>query len=154
MIYLNAECINSLGEDTYWTWLKRELGDISTFSVATAVTSKDVILRYATLGSSGFPRNTIALLWELYPQMKEIGIFCDGRIGAMAHCAANAARRTVATPLMAPYFEKFGKVDVLPLAVDTDLFCPYGPLAAASGGSLSFIAWRIFPRRRCPGSGL
>ena len=62
MIYLNAEVISGLGEDTFWTWFKREF-PTSSFDKPKTLTEKDIVLRYSTLGPLNvFPVKTVAFL--------------------------------------------------------------------------------------------
>jgi hypothetical protein len=42
----------------------------------------------------------------------------------MYQCSEGAARRTVTSPLVVDDFTRFGQVDVMPMAVDTDLMRP------------------------------
>lgn len=132
MIYLVPECASALGDDTFWTWAQREFPN-SVMGAPINVTKDDAILQYSTMGASKFPEHTIALLWELYPEMKAMKVDLggvDGRIATINECCATAARRVVASSLMVPYYEQSGKhIDVIPLAVDTDLFRPYDKTA-------------------------
>ena len=125
-IYLNAEVVSGLGEDTFWTWFHREFPG-SVFGVPEALGPGDVVLQYSTLGAPRFPERTVALLWELHPEMKaRLGSSeWDGVIARIG--AAGAARwRTTASKLMVPYYQHLGPIDVLPIGVDTDLFAPRG----------------------------
>jgi len=128
MIYLVPECAAALGDDTFWIWAQREFPN-SVMGAPTTITKDDVILQYSTMGASAFPEHTIALLWELYPEMKAMHVDpggVDGRIATINQCSTTSARRVVASPLMIPYYEQPGKtIDILPLAVDTDVFQPY-----------------------------
>ena len=120
MIYLNPEVRSGLGEDTFWTWFNREIP--SSFEIPPQINDDDVILQYATCGSSQVRGGKkVALLWELYPEMKrfECGS-SDGHIYRMTNCANDSDLRVVTSPLMAEYFFN---VVVMPIGVDTDLFC-------------------------------
>lgn len=125
MIYLSAEVVSGLGEDTFWTWFKREFPN-STFGIPNNVNKEDIILQYSTLGKNKFPENTIGLLWELHPEMK-IKLNSnqwDGVIDKIHACASTCRYRTTPSSLMVPYYESFGKLDLIPIGVDTDLFKP------------------------------
>ena len=126
MIYLSAEVVSGLGEDTFWTWFNREFKNSSTFSKYNSVNKNDIILQYSTLGASKFPNNTVALLWELYPNMKErlATNQYDLIINNIMNCGRNAVRRVVASKLMVNYYKDLGKIDVLPIGVDTEIFKP------------------------------
>jgi hypothetical protein len=125
MIYLNPENASGLGEDTFWTWLNRELPNTA-FGVPDRLEPGDVVLQYSTLGYAKHPDQTIALLWELYPEMKRAlgSSEWDGIIGRIQDAALSSRRRTVASALMLPDYAHHGRVDVLPIGVDTDLFRP------------------------------
>jgi glycosyltransferase involved in cell wall biosynthesis len=126
VIYLNPENPSSLGDDTFWTWLRRELPDRTAFGVPDEIEPGDVVLQYSTLGKPKHPAQTVALCWELYPEMKVVldSSEWDAIIERTHEAAANSARRVVATRFMAPEYERHGPVDVLPIGVDTDLFRP------------------------------
>jgi glycosyltransferase involved in cell wall biosynthesis len=126
MIYLNAEVVSGLGEDTFWTWFKREF-PTSSFEQPKSLTEKDIVLRYSTLGPFDvYPAKTVALLWELYPEMKEMldSDEWDDKLRTIYRCARASTYRTVASSLAAPNYEQYGTVDVIPIGVDTDLFKP------------------------------
>ena len=67
MIFVNPEILSGLGEDTFWTWIIRELD--AEIGVPPKISKSDIILHYSTMGKPRFPNNTITLLWELYPEM-------------------------------------------------------------------------------------
>lgn len=69
MIYLNTPGLNSLGDDTFWTWFIREFKGETTVGWALGNNPDDVVLQYSTMGASKH-QNTIGLLWELYPEME------------------------------------------------------------------------------------
>lgn len=125
MIYLQPEIASGLGEKTYWIWGKEEFPN-STFESPTSVSKNDVLLRYSTKGPSNSPENTIALLFELHPEMRAMlgSNAWDHTIAKIEQCGRNAARRVVASELMVPYYQHLGPIDVLPIGVDTDLFAP------------------------------
>lgn len=125
MIYLSAEVVSGLGEDTFWTWFKREFPS-SSFAVPKKMRDEDAVLRYSTLGFVNRPGKSVALLWELYPAMKEQlkSSEWDGMLSKIYECARFSTYRTVASRLMVPFYEQFGTVDVLPIGVDTDVFKP------------------------------
>lgn len=128
MIFLNAEVISGLGEDTFWTWFKREFPN-SAFAIPQVMAPNDVVLRYSTLGPLNvYPSKSIALLWELIPEMKEVfnSNIWDEKIDKINNAAKYSTYRVVATPLAKKYYEEFGSVDVIPIGVDTDLFKPLG----------------------------
>ena len=125
MIYLNAQFVSALDEDTFWTWFKREFSSAS-FEHPVQLRDEDVVLRYSTLGFVNCAGKSIALLWELYPEMKEQleSTQWDAILATIYECARFSTYRTVASHLMVPFYERFGTVDVLPIGVDTDLFRP------------------------------
>jgi glycosyltransferase involved in cell wall biosynthesis len=127
MIYLNPAKASALGEDTFWTWMKREVPD-SSFGVPSSIENDDVILHYSVKGPSPHPGNTICLLWELYPEMaKAMGSRRKyaRQIAKIESSAASARALTVSSPCMREFYEHHGKgIDVLPIAVDTELFSP------------------------------
>jgi glycosyltransferase involved in cell wall biosynthesis len=125
MIYLNPEVVSGLGEDTFWTWFKREFPSAS-FTVPKRLQFEDVLLQYSTLGFPRIPGKTVALLWELYPEMREVFNVTtwDARIDKVYDCAKFCTHRTVSSPLAAKYYTEYGSADVLPIGVNTDLFKP------------------------------
>jgi glycosyltransferase involved in cell wall biosynthesis len=125
MIYLNPEIVSGLGEDTFWTWFKREFPSAS-FAVPKRLKFDDVLLQYSTLGFPRIPGKTVALLWELYPEMREVfrAKTWDARIDRVFECAKFCTHRTVSSPLAAKYYQEYGSVDVLPIGVNTELFRP------------------------------
>ncbi|MEM2899304.1 MAG: hypothetical protein QXT63_00785 [Thermoplasmata archaeon] len=125
MIYLNPEILSALGDDTFWMWFKREfLG--SSFDIPEFLNSDDVILQYSTLGFANRAGKSIALLWELYPEMKMQlkSNEWDARIEKTFECAKFSTYRVASTRFTVPFYEQFGRVDILPIGVDTDLFKP------------------------------
>lgn len=125
MIYLSAEVVSGLGEDTFWTWFKREFPN-SQFGLPATINKEDVVLQYSTLGVNKFPDNTIGLLWELHPEMKVAmqSNFWDGTLRQIERCATTCKYRTTPSRIMVPYYEQYGKLDLLPIGVDTDVFRP------------------------------
>jgi glycosyltransferase involved in cell wall biosynthesis len=126
MIYLNAEVISGLGDDTFWTWFKREF-PTSTFEEPKGLTEKDIVLRYSTMGPlQVFPAKTVGLLWELYPEMKEklASDEWDTKLETIYRCAKFSTYRAVGSHLTTGFYERYGSVDVIPIGIDTDLFRP------------------------------
>lgn len=125
MIYLSAEVISGLGEDTFWTWFNREFPN-SKFGLPTSPSKGDVILQYSTLGKPKFPEITVGLLWELHPEMKKKlkSDQWNSVLDRIHLCASTCRWRTTPSSLMVPYYEKFGKLDIIPIGVNTDLFRP------------------------------
>ncbi len=124
-IYLSAEVVSGLGEDTFWLWFSREFPN-STFDKPSNINLTDKILQYSTLGSSPFPDNTIGLLWELYPEMKKVlgSSQWDSIIQKVMDCARTSKYKTVSSELMLEFYREYGKIDILPIGVNTDLFQP------------------------------
>jgi glycosyltransferase involved in cell wall biosynthesis len=125
MIYLNAEVVSGLGEDTFWTWFKREFPS-SRFGLPRRLHSEDIVLQYSTLGFANRSGKSLALLWELLPQMKEVlrSDMWDERLQLISACARFSTWRTTPTPLTRRYYDRYGSVDVLPIGVDAELFKP------------------------------
>ncbi len=123
VIYLVPEVKSGLGEDTFWTWFAREFAE-SSFDIPAVAGPQDVVLQYGTLGPSRvIGGRKIALLWELYPEMRKQGFGGDDeKIEKLRQCAAASDVRVVTSPMMSEFFE--GDLTVLPIGVDTDLFCP------------------------------
>lgn len=131
MIYLNAEVVSGLGEDTFWTWFHREFPS-SVFDEPAELRDCDVVLRYSTLGFLPVVGKQVALCWELYPAMKERfgSLLWDDKIAAVRETARYATYRTVASDLTRADYETFGSVDVIPIGVDVDVFRPLPDKAA------------------------
>jgi len=125
VIYLNAEVVSGLGEDTFWTWFHREF-PASVFEEPTKLGDGDVVLRYSTLGFLPVVGKQVALCWELYPAMRERfgSSLWDDKIAAVRETARYATYRTVASDLTRADYETFGSVDVIPIGVDVDVFRP------------------------------
>ena len=125
MIYLSAEVVSGLGEDTFWTWFHREFPS-SSFDPPTKLGPEDVVLRYSTLGPMKIPGRVVALLWELHPEMKRVyqSSQWDSVLARIYQCGRLSTHRVVASPAMLPFYEHLGQVDVLPIGVDTNLFRP------------------------------
>ena len=125
MIYLNAEVVSGLGEDTFWTWFHREFPS-SVFEEPTELADCDVVLRYSTLGFLPVVGKQVALCWELYPAMRERfgSSLWDDKIAKVRETARYATYRTVASDLTRADYEVFGSVDVIPIGVDLDVFRP------------------------------
>ena len=125
MIYLNCEVKSGLGEDTFWTWFEREFPD-SKFEEPTVLNNDDIVLRYSTLGFLPIPGKQVAICWELYPQMKKFfqTEMWNIKLDKIYEAAMYATYRTVATLESVSDYSKYGTVDVIPIGVDTELFCP------------------------------
>ena len=128
MIYLSPMQKSGYGEETFWVWFEKNFENIS-FNLPEKYEKNDTILRYSTCSSliNAKPAHIIALCWELYPEMK-IALNSsewDNIINITYETAKHADRITVASKFAKPFYEQFGKVDILPIGVDTDLFKPY-----------------------------
>jgi glycosyltransferase involved in cell wall biosynthesis len=126
MIYLNAEVVSGLGEDTFWTWFKREFPS-SSFEIPKKLNDEDILLRYSTLGFHPVIGKQVALCWELYPEMKRVfhSDQWDNVLSKVYQTARYSTYRTVATQFSIKYYQEFGTVDVIPIGVDTNLFKPF-----------------------------
>lgn len=125
MIYLNSEVKSGLGEDTFWTWFEREFPS-SSFSVPQKLKDDDIVLRYSTLGFLPVEGKQVALCWELYPQMKLLfgSNQYDHILEKVYACARYSTYRTVATETSVADYKQFGSVDIIPIALNTDLYKP------------------------------
>jgi glycosyltransferase involved in cell wall biosynthesis len=125
LIYLNAQVVSGLGEDTFWTWFKREFPG-SSFDTPTKLENIDIVLRYSTLGFLSIAGKQVALCWELYPEMKRVfgSDQWDATLSNIYQAARYSTFRTVATEYSVKDYERYGSVDVIPIGVDTDLFKP------------------------------
>ena len=121
MINLRAQVWNTGFDDTFWDWALREFDGARKWTPGSTGTT----LHYGALGMPEVPERSVALLWELYPEMKRwVGTKCDQEIAALHLAAEKCARRTVSSSLVVPEYVRYGPVDVLPIGVDTDLFKP------------------------------
>lgn len=126
MIYLNPEVRSGLGEDTFWTWFAREFPTAS-FELPKEFKPEDCVLQYATLGPIDCrPGKSIALLWELYPEMKwAFGTDrWNEKIDRMMACAASSDYRVAATSDVLGHYTLLPRTDVIPIGVDMRLFHP------------------------------
>ncbi len=134
MIYLNPQVRSGLGEDTFWTWIKRELGEAAQWGEPVVLRRGDVLLQYSTKGPPTCQREAgsraLALCWELHPEMARMMSGHPQRpawnrtIESIRQCAASCDEITVASSLMVDDYSGLGPVKVLPLGVDDELFCP------------------------------
>jgi len=129
MIYLSP--VNGIkcayGEETFWVWAEKTFKNNS-FILPQNYNNDDVVLRYSTCEPiNAKPAHVIALCWELLPEMKIVlnSNDWDNKIQTTYRTAVTADRITVASKFSVPYYEPYGKVDVLPIGVNTDLFKPY-----------------------------
>lgn len=125
-IYTSPQVRSGYGEETFWVWAEEEFPAID-ISKASEITESDVVLRYSTLGPIATKARTIACCWELYPEMK-VMLNDDSYAHTIetTFCTARSCDRiTVASKFSVPYYEHCGKVDVLPIGVDTDHFREY-----------------------------
>jgi hypothetical protein len=132
MIILTPEVASGLGEDTFWTWMKREFPDSVFNKNPSAAAKGDVILRYSTMGASNFYDNSVALLWELHPEMK-VALKTsqyDQIINKIHACAQSCKYKTTPTELTRSYYPEYESVDVMPIGVNTDMFAPVTDKAA------------------------
>jgi glycosyltransferase involved in cell wall biosynthesis len=127
MIYLNPEIKSGLGEDTFWCWADREWPDTTLDAAPPFLRQTDVLLHYSTLGMPNtYGGIKIALLWELYPEMQYQLKTKQWRqvIDRTNLAASSCDHRVVSTKLATEFYESYGKIDVLPIGVNTDLFTP------------------------------
>lgn len=129
MIHLRAENWSALGDDTFWCWAEREFPGAIEADTA-PVRQGDHVLHYGLLGApERDAARSVALLWEQHPEMeREVAGLCNTswhrEIDRLHAAARTCARRTVATPLLVDDYRVYGRIDVLPLGVDTDLWRP------------------------------
>lgn len=125
MIYLNAEIISWLWEDTFWTWFKREFPS-SSFEIPKKLNDDDILLRYSTLGFLPIKWKQLAICWELYPNMKEIfnSDQWDEKINRVNETAKYSTYRTAPTDFSIQYYNNYWSVDIIPIWVNTEMFKP------------------------------
>lgn len=115
------------GEETFWVWFERNFENIS-FTFPKDFFENDVMLRYSTCSPpiNIKPAKQIALCWELYPEMKNVFNTNEWNniINKTYETAKSANKITVASRFAKPFYKQFGRVDILPIGVDTDLFRP------------------------------
>jgi len=119
-IYLVPEVMSGLGEDTFWTWFARETG--AEFDLPKHLESQDLVLHYSTVGRPRFPNQSIALLWELYPEMSlRLGKNFYRR-SRLVRLSESARWAVCATHYSRAFYSR--ETSVLPIGVNTDLFRP------------------------------
>jgi glycosyltransferase involved in cell wall biosynthesis len=127
MIYLQPEVKSGLGEDTFWCWFDREFPETTFDDPPPFLRADDILLQYSTLG---YPQTyggiQVALLWELYPEMQYQlkSKQWRGVIDRTRLAAQSCDHRVVSTHLAKEFYEDCGKLDVLPIGVNTDMFAP------------------------------
>lgn len=120
MLFLNPEILSGLGEDTFWTWILRELK--AEVGVPKKIQKRDIILHYSTMGKPLHASNTVSLLWELYPEMSlRLGTNFKKK-QKLIDASCNARWATVPTHYCRAFYSR--DTDVLPIAVDENLFAP------------------------------
>ena len=127
MIYLSPMIRSGYGEETFWVWFERNFNNTS-YDLPTSYNENDTVLRYSTKGPIYTnPGKSIALCWELLPEMKIVlnDNSWDSIIQTTYQTAKSCDRITITSKFSRPFYEPFGKVDILPIGVDTDLFRPY-----------------------------
>jgi hypothetical protein len=127
MIYLSPMVYLFPGVDTWWEWFERNFNPTS-HNLPQEYNPDDVVLRYSTKGAiNASPGKSIAMCWELLPELKRV-FNCndwDRDLYATYEAAKSCTHRIITTEFSRADYEPFGKVDILPLGVDTDLFRPY-----------------------------
>lgn len=122
MIYLSPESKSSIGDDTFWTWFERNF--VCSFDIPNKLNPSDAILQYSVLGA---PRveggKKIGLMWEMYPELIKQGVDGDWAqfIPKIKECQAACDYNVVQSPLVQEFYDR---TYILPIGVDTDLFCP------------------------------
>jgi glycosyltransferase involved in cell wall biosynthesis len=127
MIYLSPKVYLYPGVDTWWEWFERNFSPTS-HRLPALYKKGDVVLRYSTMGGiNTHPAKSIALCWELLPELKRVfnDHVWDKLIRRAEQAAASCTHRLITSEFMRKDYSKFGKVDILPVGVDTDLFRPY-----------------------------
>ncbi len=127
MIYLSPEVRTSVNEDTFWDWMNRVFSQ-SSFEVPSTLNVDDIILRYSAMGFLPVAGKSVALCWEMYPQMQKLyhnNSLSEDAVKRVYEAARYCTYRVVATPKNAVWYEKFGTVEVIPIGVDTDFWRPY-----------------------------
>lgn len=127
MIYLNPEVRTSANEDTFWDWMNRIFPQ-SSFEVPDALNTDDIVLRYSAMGFLPVAGKSVALCWEMYPQMQKLyynNSLSEEAVRRVYEAARYCTYRVVATPKNIVWYEKFGTVEVIPIGVDTDFWRPY-----------------------------
>ena len=126
MIYLSPENRSAFGDETFWVWFERIFQNTS-YVLPPIYNEGDVVLRYSTMGAiNAKPGKAIAMCWELLPEMKRVfGLNdWDRKIQATFEAAITCDRILITSEFSRADYEPYGKVDNLPLGVDTELFKP------------------------------
>ncbi len=127
MIYLSPENRSAFGDETFWVWFERNFANTS-YSLPSTYKDGDVVLRYSTMGAiHASPGKSVALCWELLPELKRLfnTDVWDVPIAKTYLAAQSCDRILITSEFSRKDYEPFGKVDILPIGVDTDLFRPY-----------------------------
>jgi glycosyltransferase involved in cell wall biosynthesis len=129
-IFLQPEVRSGLGECTFWVWLEQNIAAHS-YDAPRLLQPEDRLLRYSTLGPppASHAEHSIALCFELFPEMRlQLGSNeWDEVIRRTQDCAAGCRRRVISTEFSRPFYEPFGKCDLLPIGIDCELFCQRDP---------------------------
>jgi hypothetical protein len=120
MLFINPEIMSGLGEDTFWTWIRRETN--AEVGVPRKISKTDIVLHYSTMGRPDFPSNTVTLLWELYPEMAlRLGYKFKKR-QRLIDASLVSRWATVPTHYCRAFYAK--DASILPIAIDSQLFSP------------------------------
>lgn len=122
VIYLKPEFEAALNDDSFWRWFHRTWE--STYDIPERIRDEDFILQYGMLGPPSCRGGTrVALLWELYPEMKRVygHTHDDHKIAAMQKCYEECDLALVSSPSV---LEFYPQARLQPIGIDTDLFQP------------------------------
>lgn len=117
------------GVDTWWEWFERNFSPTS-HNLPSIYNSEDVVFRYSTKGAiNTTPGKSIAMCWELLPELERVfnNHGWDGPIQQTYEAARTCTHRIITTEFARKDYEPYGRVDNLPIGVDTDLFKPRSP---------------------------
>jgi hypothetical protein len=126
MIYLSPMVYLFPGVDTWWEWFERNFNPTS-HNLPETYNSDDLVFRYSTKGAiNAYPGKSIAMCWELLPELKRVlnTNAWDVPIQATYEAAKSCTHRIITTEFARTDYERFGKVDFIPIGIDTDFFKP------------------------------
>lgn len=131
MIYLIPEVKSGLGEETFWCWFEKVFKNTrfldNCYVPHDFNKDKDCIIVYSTKG--GYNQSGLkifSLCWELYPEMRVMlkSEEWNNRINLTYESTKNTTEIMVASELSRQFYNNYGKVTIMPLGVNTELFKP------------------------------
>ena len=123
VIYLHPEARSPEGEDTFWDWFARTFA--ASFDIPERLKDNDWVLEYGPIPKPTYEGGRrIALLWEMYPQIAELGLAAAGDDIKIENMQEKYERCELSLIPSKSYRKYWPKARVFPIGVDTYRFRP------------------------------